>query len=69
MIMNNNQKELKYVSLPLMEIGEAARFLGVGRQVVYDLIERREIRSVRYRGKTLVEKKSLESFRKSGRLT
>jgi len=66
-----NKEELsEFVSLPLLEVGEAARYLGVGRKVVYDLIERGEIQAVKAKGgKTLLEKASLDAFRDSGRLT
>jgi len=49
-------------------VGEAARFLGVGRKVVYQLIEFKRIRAGRRRQVILVEKSSLEEFRSSGGL-
>lgn len=59
----------KYIYPPLLTIAEAARFLGVGKQVVYQLIEFDEIRAVREQGKVLVEQRGLEAFRASGKLT
>jgi excisionase family DNA binding protein len=50
-------------------IGEAARFLGVGRKVVYQLIEFNRIRAGRRRQVILVDKRSLEEFRRLGGLT
>jgi len=59
----------EYVSLPLLKVGEAARYLGVGRKILYQLLERGEIRAVKDRGTLLVEKESLDRFISSGRLT
>lgn len=59
-----------HVSAPLLSIAEAARELGVGKKIIYQLIENGEIRAVKPKtGKTvLIEKKSLDEFRASGRL-
>lgn len=66
MIDSDNAKDgdLNYVT-----IGEAARSLGIGRKVVYQLIEFNRIRAGRRRHMILVEKCSLEEFRSSGGLT
>jgi hypothetical protein len=37
----------KYIALPLMTVGETARYMGVGRKIVYHLIEYGEIRAVK----------------------
>jgi len=58
-----------YIHFPLMTVGEAAKYLGVGRKVIYQLIEYDQIRSVRENRAVLVEKRSLDSFRQSGTLT
>jgi excisionase family DNA binding protein len=58
-----------YVLLPLLTIGEAAKYLGVGRKMLYQLIEWGEIRVLRVRGSALIEKRSLEEFRARGTLT
>jgi excisionase family DNA binding protein len=51
-----------------MTIAEAARYLGVSRKVVYQLVEFERIRAVR-RGRVLwVDKRSLDEFQRSGQL-
>jgi excisionase family DNA binding protein len=57
------------VSTPLLTVAEAGKYLGVGRKMVYGLIERGEIAAVRAGGSTLVEKKTLDQFRERGTLT
>jgi excisionase family DNA binding protein len=57
-----------YAALPLVTVGEAAKYLGVGRRILYQLIERGEITVVRVDGGLRVEKKSLDDYRASGRL-
>jgi len=57
------------VSLPLLTVSEAAKYLGVGRKIVYQLLEFGEIRAVKRRGTVLIEKESVDSFRSSGKLT
>ena len=52
-----------YLSVP-----EAARYLGVGRKVLYQLIEYNRIRAVRRRRVLLVDKESLEEFQRGGQL-
>ena len=59
----------KYVALPLMTVGETARYMGVGRKIVYQLIEYGEIRAVKNRGSVVIEKDSVDTFRASGKLT
>ena len=63
------EDEKAYTDPPLMTIPEAARYLGVGKKIIYQLIDRDEIRAVRKHGATLVDKRSLEAFRSSGKLT
>jgi excisionase family DNA binding protein len=58
-----------YIHFPLMTVGEAAKYLGVGRKVIYQLIEFDQIQSVRENRAVLIEKRSLDSFRQSGTLT
>jgi excisionase family DNA binding protein len=50
-----------------MTVSEAARFIGVGKKVVYQLIEFDEIRAVRENGKVMIDRSSLEAFHKSGK--
>jgi excisionase family DNA binding protein len=58
-----------FISLPLLTVGESAKYLGVGRQIVYQLLEFGELRAVKNKGAVLIEKASLDSFRSSGKLT
>jgi excisionase family DNA binding protein len=58
-----------YVSAPLLDVGEAAKYLGVGRKILYQLIERGEITVVKAGRSVKVEKKSLDAFRERGSLT
>jgi len=62
-------KQDNYIHFPLLTVGEAAKYLGVGRKVVYQLIEFDQIRSVRENRAILIEKRSLDQFRNSGALT
>ena len=57
----------KDVEVPIMTVSEAARFIGVGKQVIYQLIEFDEIRAVRERGKVMIDRSSLEAFHNSGK--
>jgi excisionase family DNA binding protein len=58
----------EFAMLPLMTIPEAAKYIGVGRQVLYRLIEYGELRVVKMKGTALVEKRSLDDYRASGRM-
>ena len=58
-----------FVSLPLMTVGETATYMGVGKKVVYQLIEFGELRAVKNKGAVLIEKASVDAFRASGKLT
>jgi excisionase family DNA binding protein len=59
----------KYIALPLMTVGETARYMGVGRKIVYQLIEYGEIRAVKNKSRVEIEKTSVDAFRAAGRLT
>ena len=61
-------REEGYVSLPLLTIGDAAKYLGVGRKVIYQLIEWGQIRAVKVNGSVQIEKRSLDDLKASGRL-
>ncbi len=62
--LDRTQEGLEY----FMTVPEAARYLGVGRKIVYQLVEYERIRAVR-RGRVLwVDKRSLDEFRNSGQL-
>ena len=58
-----------YIHFPLLTVGEAAKYLGVGRKIVYQLIEFGQIQSVRENRAILIEKRSLDLFRQSGQIT
>ena len=53
--------------VPMMTVSEAARFIGVGKKVIYQLIEFDEIRAVRSRGRVLIDRSSLVAFHQSGK--
>jgi excisionase family DNA binding protein len=53
----------RYVSAPLIHIGEAAKYLGVGRKMVYQLIELGEIRAVKVGRGVFIEKASLDDLK------
>lgn len=59
----------RYVSLPLMTVSETAKYMGVGRKIVYQLIEFGEIRAVKRNSAVFIEKSSVDEFRASGKLT
>ncbi len=50
-------------------VADAARYLGVGRKVLYRLIEEGRIRATRQRRVVWVDRSSLEEFHRSGELT
>jgi len=52
-----------------MSVADAARYLGVGRKVVYQLIEYERVRAVRRRQVLMVDRESLEEFRQTGQMT
>ena len=52
-----------------MTVGETARYMGVGRKIVYQLIEYGQIRAVKNKGSVVIEKASIDAFRASGKLT
>lgn len=57
----------RYIDVPVMTVSEAARFIGVGKKVIYQMIEFDEIRAVRERGRVLIDRSSLEAFHDSGK--
>ena len=58
-----------HITLPLITVSEASKYLGVGRKVLYQLLEFGELNAVRHKGAILIEKKSLDDYRASGKLT
>jgi excisionase family DNA binding protein len=61
--------EKGHVNLPLMTVSEAAQYMGVGKKIVYQLIEFGELNAVKNKGQVLIEKSSVDRFRSSGKLT
>jgi excisionase family DNA binding protein len=53
----------------LLTVPEAAKYLGVGRKKVYELIEWGELKAVKLGRSVQIEKDSLDRFRESGKLT
>lgn len=53
----------------LLTVGEAAKYLGVGRKKVYELIEWGELKAVKLGRSVQIEGESLDRFRESGKLT
>ena len=49
-------------------VPDAAQYLGVGKKVIYQLIDFGELRTVRQRGKILIDPCSLREFHKSGKM-
>lgn len=64
-----NSEEPKGEDSSYVTIGDAARYLGVGRKIVYQLIDSGRIRSGRRRQMILVDRDSLNEFQRSGGLT
>jgi excisionase family DNA binding protein len=64
------EEEGGYVQGPLMNIAEAAKYLGVSRKTVYALLESGRLTGLKgKRSVKLVSKESLDEFRSSGELT
>jgi excisionase family DNA binding protein len=58
-----------YVTSALLTVPEAAKYLGVGRKKVYELIEWGELKAVKLGRAVQIERKSLDKFRAAGKLT
>lgn len=69
MFAANIMEQDNYIHFPLLTVGEAAKYLGVGRKIIYQLIEFGQIQSVRENRAILIEKRSLDMFRQRGTLT
>jgi len=57
------------VTSALLTLSEAAKFLGVGRKKIYELIEWGELKAVKLGRSVQVKKNSLDEFKASGKLT
>ena len=58
-----------YATSALLTVAEAAKYLGVGRKKIYELIEWGELKAVTLGRSVQVEKNSLDEFKTSGKLT
>ncbi|HKJ65408.1 MAG TPA: helix-turn-helix domain-containing protein [Desulfopila sp.] len=56
-------KASEYVS-----VAEAARYLGVARKIIYQLVDFGELRAVRVKGNIMIDAESLEKCRREGRI-
>ncbi len=65
----NPQNTHKYMTSALLSVPEAAKYLGVGRRKIYELIEWGEVRAVKLGRSVQIEKESLDQFKTSGKLT
>ncbi len=52
----------------LVSVSEAAKFLGVGRKIVYQLLEFGELRAIRTNGKICIDPCSLHEFVDKGKM-
>jgi len=57
------------ISGDFVSVADAAGYLGVGRKVVYQLIEYDRVRAVRRRQVLMVDRESLEEFQRTGQMT
>jgi excisionase family DNA binding protein len=63
------QKTIPLHQLPdLVTIPEAAKFLGVGRKVIYQLLEHGALRAIRRKSKVLLDPCCLYEFRNKGKM-
>ncbi len=51
-----------------VSVPQAAKYLGVGRKVVYQLLEYGELRATRQQGKIWIDPCSLKQFRDQGKM-
>jgi len=50
-----------------MSVPEAAKYLGIGRKVVYDLIDWGELVAIRENGAIRIDRNSVRAFQDSGK--
>lgn len=63
------QKIILSNELPdLVSVPEAAKFLGVGKKIIYQLLENGELRAIRQQGKILIDPCSVKEFHISGKM-
>jgi excisionase family DNA binding protein len=70
-ILLNEQRDIQieHSTAALLTVGAAAKYLGMSRKTIYQLIEMGQITPVKVAGATLVKKKSLDEFRAAGIIT
>jgi excisionase family DNA binding protein len=66
---NRDLERGRVMTSALLTVPEAAKYLGVGRKKVYELIEWGELKAVKLGRSVQLEKDSLDRFRESGKLT
>lgn len=59
--------EESYDCMMAMSISDSAKYLGISRKMVYQLIEFDQIRVVKEGKATRVDRKSLDAFKNSGK--
>ena len=63
------QKILFNNELPdLVTVPEAAKYLGVGRKIIYQLLENGELRAIRERSKIFIDPCSIREFHSMGKM-
>jgi len=63
------QQKIHSSILPdLVTVPEAAKFLGIGRKVVYQLLDHGELRAIRKRSKILLDPCSLYDYQEKGKM-
>jgi excisionase family DNA binding protein len=67
--MMRTTEKTKDGDLNSVTIGEAARYLGIGRRVVYQLIDFGRLQASRRRQEIRVDRHNMEEFRRSGGIT
>lgn len=51
-----------------LSVSEAARYLGVARKIIYQLLEQNELDAFRQKGKIFIDVCSIQKFRNSGKM-
>ena len=59
----------KQPSTRWLTVSQTAKYMGVGRQIVYQLIDFGELNAVRRNRAVMVEKESVDAFRSSKKMT
>lgn len=63
------QKTVLRNELPdLVSVPEAAKYLGVGKKIIYQLLEYGELRAIRMNSKILIDPSSIYDFHNKGKM-